>query len=108
MPKPHPALNWLRNNPRLPDCLRVLARDELPLTHDGLHHLDSPRTAAHLRDLLMACGALPAVDRQILLFQGWTRQRLATRGEDQNTRLLRQFATWHQLPQLHAAAREHR
>jgi len=105
MPKPDRALNWLHNNPRLPGYLRALARDELPLTHDGLHRLDSPRTAAHLRDLLMSCGALPAVDRQILLFEGWTRQRLATRDDDHDSRLLRQFTTWHQLPQLHAAAR---
>jgi len=105
MPKPDRALNWLHNNPRLPGYLQALARGKVPLTHDGLHGLDSWRTAAHLRDLLMACGALPAVDRQIMLFEGWTRQRLQDRADDHDTRLLRQFATWHQLPQLHAAAR---
>ena len=105
MPKPDRALNWLHNNPRLPGYLQALARDDVPLTHDGLHSLDSWRTAAHLRDLLMACGTLPPVDRQVLLFEGWTRQRLAARADDHDTRLLRQFATWHQLPQLHAAAR---
>jgi hypothetical protein len=67
--------------------------------------LDSWRTAAHLRDLLMACGALPTVDRQIPLFEAWTRQRLAARADPGHARLLRQFTTWHQLPALHAAAR---
>lgn len=105
MPKPDRALNWLHNNPQLPGYLRALARDDIPLTHDGLHSLDSWRTAAHLRDLLMACGTLPLVDRQVMLFEGWTRQRLAARSDDHDTRLLRQFATWHQLSQLHAAAR---
>jgi hypothetical protein len=105
MPKPDRALNWLHNNPRLPGYLRALARGEVPLSHDGLHQLDSWRTAAHLRDLLMACGALPAVDRQIMLFEGWSRKRLAARGDGHDSRLLRQFLTWHQLPQLHAAAR---
>ena len=105
MPKPDRALNWLHNNPRLPGYLQALARGQVPLTHDGLHSLDSWRTAAHLRDLLMACGALPPVDRQVMLFEGWTRQRLTARADDHDTRLLRQFATWHQLPQLHAAAR---
>ncbi len=104
MPKPDRALNWLHNNPRLPGYLQAPARGEVPLTHDGLHSLDSWRTAAHLRDLLMACGTLPPVDRQIMLFEGWSRQRLAARPDD-HSRLLRQFATWHQLPQLHAAAR---
>jgi len=105
MPKPDRALNWLHNNPRLAGYLQALARGEVPLTHDGLHSLDSWRTAAHLRDLLMACGTLPPVDRQVMLFEGWTRQRLTARADDHDTRLLRQFATWHQFPQLHAAAR---
>ena len=105
MPKPDRALNWLHNNPRLPGYLQALARGKVPLTHDGLHSLDSWRTAAHLRDLLMACGTLPPVDRQIMLFEGWTRQHLNNRPDDHGTRLLRQFTTWHQLPQLHAAAR---
>ena len=70
MPKPDRALNWLRNNPQLPGYLHALAHGEVPLTHDGLHRLNSPRTAAHLRDLLMACGALPAVDRPLLPFEG--------------------------------------
>jgi hypothetical protein len=105
MPKPDRALNWLHNNPRLPGYLQALARGEVPLTHDGLHQLDSWRTAAHLRDLLMACGTLPAVDRQIMLFERWSRPRLAAHGDGPDSRLLRQFLTWHQLPQLHAAAR---
>lgn len=105
MPKPDRALNWLHNNPRLPGYLQALARGEVPLTHDGLHQLDSWRTAAHLRDLLMACGTLPAVDRQIMLFERWSRPRLAAHGDGHDSRLLRQFLTWHQLPQLHAAAR---
>ena len=105
MPKLDRAVNWLHNNPRLPGYLQALARDQVPLTHDGLHSLDSWRTAAHLRDLLMASGVLPAVDRQIMLFEGWARQRLATRADESHSRLLRQFVTWHQLPHLHAAAR---
>lgn len=79
MPKPDRALNWLRNNPQLPGYLQALVGGEIPLTHDGLHSLNSWRTAAHLRDLLMACGALPTVDRQIMLFDNWTRQRLTSR-----------------------------
>lgn len=105
MPKPDRALNWLRNNPQAADYLRGLARGEIPLTHDGLHELTSWRTAAHLRDLLMDAGALPTVDRQITLFESWTRKRLSSTVNPAHTRLLRQFLTWHQLPRMHAAAR---
>lgn len=105
MPKPDRALNWLRNNAHLRSYLRGLASGEIPLTHDGLHDLPSWRTVAHLRDLLMAAGALPVVDRQTTLFEAWARARLSARDDDQNTRLLRQFTTWHLLPAMHAKAR---
>jgi hypothetical protein len=105
MPKPDRALNWLRNNPLLPTYLSSLARGHVELSHQGLHQLGSWRTVAHLRDLLMACGTLPAVDRQIALFERWAQERLTATADAEHTRLLRQFVSWHQLPQLHAAAR---
>jgi hypothetical protein len=105
MPKPDRALNWLRNNPRLPTYLSSLARGHVELSHQGLHQLGSWRTIAHLRDLLMACGTLPALDRQIALFERWTQERLNATADAEHGRLLRQFVSWHQLPQLHAAAR---
>lgn len=105
MPKPDRALNWLRTNPQAGRYLQGLARGEIPLTHDGLHELTSWRTAAHLRDLLMDAGALPTVDRQITLFESWTRKRLIATVDRDHARLLRQFLTWHQLPRMHATAR---
>lgn len=105
MPKPDRALYWLANNPHAPSYLQGLARGEIPLTHDGLHELTSWRTAAHLRDLLMDAGALPTVDRQITLFESWTRPRLSSTVNPAHARLLRQFLTWHQLPRMHATAR---
>ena len=105
MPKPDRAMNWLRNNPQAASYLQGLARGEIPLTHDGLHELTSWRTAAHLRDLLMDTGALPIVDRQITLFESWTRTRLSSTVNPAHARLLRQFLTWHQLPRMHATAR---
>lgn len=104
MPKPDRALNWLRNNANLRGYLRGLATGDIALTHEGLHDLPSWRTAAHLRDLLMAAGALPAVDRQTTLFEAWARTRLAE-ADLEHAQLLRQFTTWHLLPKMHAAAR---
>jgi hypothetical protein len=105
MPQPDRGITWLRNNPHLPGYLRGLAQGHILLTHDGLNQLPSWRTAAHLRDLLMACGVLPHIDRQILLFEQWHRRQLAAITNPGHQRLLRQYATWHQLPKLHAAAR---
>jgi hypothetical protein len=93
---PHPArgLMWIRNNPHVSEYLRGLALGTIPLTHEGLHQLPSWRTAAHLRDLLMASGVLPQIDRQIALFERWSRQRLHDIADPEHARLLRQFATW--------------
>ena len=105
MPKPDRAMCWLRNNAHLRDYLRGLATGDIALTHDALHDLPSWRTVAHLRDLLMATGALPVVDRQTTLFEAWARTRLAAVSDVEHAQLLRQFTTWHLLPKMHAAAR---
>ncbi|MDL4775761.1 MULTISPECIES: hypothetical protein [Thermomonosporaceae] len=62
------------------------------------------RTAAHLRDLPMDARVLPKIDRQILLFERWSRHRLAQIDDPEHARLLRQFTTWRLLPELHGQA----
>ncbi|NAS25800.1 hypothetical protein GT755_29475 [Herbidospora sp. NEAU-GS84] len=105
MPVPYRGLAWLDNNPLVSDYLRGLARGTIPLTHQGLHDLDSWRTAAHLRDLLMATGALPAVDRQIMQFERWCLHRLTEITDPEHAQFLRGFARWRLLPHLHSKAR---
>ncbi|MFI6925824.1 hypothetical protein ACIBIZ_38195 [Nonomuraea spiralis] len=69
-----------------------------PLTHQALHQLSNWRTVACLRDLLMACGVLPAVDKQFLHTETWLTHRLAELDGHTHEPLLRRFATWHLLP----------
>ncbi|WP_306211665.1 site-specific integrase [Actinoplanes sp. RD1] len=52
----------------------------------------------------MACGLLPAIDKQILLFERWLHQHLTAVGDPDHAQLLRRFATWHLLPRLRARA----
>jgi hypothetical protein len=42
-----------------------------------LHAAPSWRTAAYLRDLLMTCGVLPTIDKQLLHDETWLHRRLA-------------------------------
>jgi len=70
------------------------------LTHDGLQKLGNWRTVAHLRDLLMSAGVLPAVDKQLLHTQTWLHYRQAVLTGNPHYRLLRQFGLWHQVPRL--------
>ncbi|WP_327029894.1 hypothetical protein OG989_05660 [Micromonospora sp. NBC_01740] len=105
MDKPLSGLTWLSaSRGAAADLLRGLAREEIPLAHEAFRTLQPWRAAAHLRELLMACGLLPAVDKQILLFERWLHEHLAGVVEAEHAQILRRFATWHVLPQLRTRA----
>lgn len=103
MPSPRAGLVWL-TSPQVQALLQGLATGQIPLTHQALAQLPNWRTVAHLRDHLMTCGALPAIDKQLLHFETWLARRLAQPGPGPHDRLLRRFATWDLLPRLRARA----
>lgn len=99
MQRPNSGLRWLsRPQPRA--LLQDLATGRLALTHEAFQQVPNRRAAAFLRDLLMQCGVLPAVDRQLLLFERWLAEHLAAVADPRHARLLHRFATWHQLQKL--------
>jgi hypothetical protein len=104
MGKPRSGLNWLLSS-QVRQLLTDLATGRIPLTHQALHALLNWRTVAHLRDLLMAGGVLPAIDKQLLHVETRLHQRLAELDSHPHARLLQQFTVWHQLPRLRAKAR---
>jgi hypothetical protein len=103
MDNPLTGLTWLYK-PYAPRFLRGLASGEIALTHEAFHQLEPWRAAAHLRELLMSCGLLPAVDKQLLLFERWLGTFLPSITEASHARLIRQFATWQVLPWLRRRA----
>lgn len=103
MDRPKSRLIWLRI-PHVVRFLQGLAVGSIPLTHDGPHQETAWRAVTHLRDLLMDSAVLPRVDRQLLLYQRWLTERLATIEDPEHRRLLRHFATWHQLRRLRTKA----
>ena len=105
MAKPQAGLDWLSNNPQVSQLLTGLATGQVELTHQALAGLPNWRTVAYLRDLLMACGALPAIDKQVLHFETWLHRRLAGPGGQPDTAVLRQYALWHQLARMRRDAR---
>jgi hypothetical protein len=104
MDKPRAGLIWLQN-PKVPQLLNDLATGRIPLTHEGLHAAPSWRTAAYLRDLLMTCGVLPTIDKQLVGYEALLHRRLDALADSPHLRLLRQFAGWQQLPRLRVQAR---
>jgi hypothetical protein len=57
-----------------------------------------------MRDLLMAAGALPAIDRQVLLFERWYRSEMGAVADPEHAQALRQFTTWYLLPRMRSRA----
>jgi hypothetical protein len=104
MDDPRSGLAWLEMRKGRPgyadDLLRRLGRGEIELTHEAFHALQPWRAAAHLRELLMACGVLPAVDKQICSFERWLAGHLAGIGDPDHAQLIRRFTTWEVLPRL--------
>ncbi|MEV6028493.1 hypothetical protein [Streptomyces sp. NPDC052036] len=103
MDRPKSRLIWLRN-PNAVRLLQGLATGSILLSHDVLHQETPWRTVTHLRDLLRDSGVLPRVDRQLMLYQRWLTERLATIEEPEHRQLLRHFATWHQMRRLRTEA----
>lgn len=108
MDRPASGLAWLDRRPGQPgnaaQMLRQLGLGQIPLTHDAFHELQPWRTAAHLEELLMASGVLPAADKYICSFQRWLPGHLAGIADPGYAKTIRLFATWHVLPRLRARA----
>lgn len=103
MQRPTLGLGWVQGaQPQA--MLSDLASGRLELTHEAFQQLPHWRSAAYLRDLLMQSGVLPLKDRQLLLFERWLDTHLAAVEDLEQARLLRRFATWHQLRKLRAKA----
>lgn len=103
MQKPRSGLKWL-SGPWPRALLQDLSSGRLALTHDAFREVPNQRAAAYLSDLLMQCGALPAVDRQILLFERRLAEHLAVVADPAHAQVLARFASWHLLRKLRAGA----
>jgi len=108
MDNPLSGLTWLYvrkgRTGSADDLLRRLGRGEIELTHKAFHTLEPWRAAAHLRELLMSCGMLPTVDKQICSFERWLVGHLADITDPDHAQLVRRFATWEVLPRLRTRA----
>ncbi|WP_331746269.1 hypothetical protein OG936_39720 (plasmid) [Streptomyces sp. NBC_00846] len=108
MDNPLSGLTWLYTRKGRTDSpehlMRRLGLGEIELTHEAFHPLQPWRAASHLRELLMACGVLPAVDKQICSFERWLVGHLADITDPDHAQLVRRFATWEILPNLRTRA----
>ncbi|MFD4835857.1 hypothetical protein ACFWPV_39380, partial [Streptomyces uncialis] len=82
------------------------ATGDIELTHGAFHALEPWRAAAHRRELLMSCGVLPAVDKQICSFELWLIGHLDTIADPDHGQVIRRFATWEVLPRLRTSSQK--
>ena len=98
MDRPDSGLTWLcRGEGRAgsaSDLLQRLGRGEIELTHEAFHDLRPWRPAAYLRDLLMACGVLPPIDKRVCSLERWLADYLDSITDDGHAQVVRRFATW--------------
>ena len=103
MSRPRVGILWL-SKPHVPPILNALARSQVPLTHQGLSTLSPLKSVVHVRDLLIASGVLPPLDRHLVLFEQWLPDWLSQISDPEQHKLLQQYASWHVLRRLRAAA----
>ncbi|WP_414942777.1 hypothetical protein [Amycolatopsis sp. cmx-11-51] len=111
MKNPRTGLSWIDGRPpnagAAAKLLRGLGNGDIALTHEAFHRLQPWRAAGHLRELLMSCGVLPLVDKQICSFERWLGEYLGGISIPDHEQLVRRFATWEVLTRLRRrAARE--
>jgi hypothetical protein len=94
MRRPRGGLTWI-GRPHVQRMLRTLADPGTPVTHETLNGMSPWRSVAYLRDLLMAHGVLPPVDRNLTLFERWLDETLAGISQREHRQLLERFASWH-------------
>ncbi len=105
MDRPRSGILWL-TKPHVPPILRALAHAEVPLTHQGIATLSPWRSVIHVRDLLVASGVLPPVDRFLFLFEQWLPGWLEDIPDPEHRKILHRYATWHTLRRLRADIRD--
>ncbi|WP_215730406.1 hypothetical protein [Rhodoglobus vestalii] len=77
--------------------MRELATRQRALTHAGLDELPDSKPLRHLRSVLVATGALPARDEQLIRLERWITVTLADLTDPEQRALLHRYARWHAL-----------
>jgi hypothetical protein len=97
----HPitAMRWL-TKPAIAPVLSDLAAGRLPLTHQALDGLPANQPLAHLRQTLVAVGALPGRDELMVGLEAFLTGLLASQHDTERRNLLHRYLIWHLLRRL--------
>ena len=96
---PGTAVLWL-TKPSIVPVLAGLAAGRIPLTHQGLDGLAQTRALAHLRQTLVAIGALPGRDEEMVRLEAFLAALIESQPGTERRRLLHRYLTWHLVKRL--------
>jgi hypothetical protein len=96
---PGTAMRWL-TKPSLAPVLSGLACRRILLTHQGLDELPRTPVLDHLRQTLVAVGALPERDEELIRLEAFLHELLASERDTERRRLLHRYLNWHLVRRL--------
>jgi hypothetical protein len=86
-------LRWLAI-PTTAATLAALRTGELELTHEAIDGLGATKAVSHLRQVLVATGALPARSEVLARLEKWIGSNLEQIRDDSDRRMVEMFAEW--------------
>lgn len=103
--RPQTGIYWLRRPPGDgPRLLGMMARGEIPVSHEVFATLPTNRSHTYLRSLLVGVGVLDAFDPRAEQTSRWITDTIERVEGRAHADLLRRYARWHVLRRLGAAA----
>jgi uncharacterized protein YidB (DUF937 family) len=96
---PGTAMLWL-TSPSIAPVLAGLAAGRIPLTHQALDGLPPSRALAHLRQTLVAVGALPGRDEEMIRLEAFLAGLIQSQPDTERRRLLHRYLIWHLVRRL--------
>ena len=97
----HPvtAMRWL-TKPSIAPVLSGLAAGRMPLTHQAFDDLPRTQALAHLRQTLVAVGALPGRDEEMTRLEAFLAGLIESQPGTERRRLLHRYLIWHLVRRL--------
>lgn len=103
-PRPQSVITWLRKPPGTgPRLLELMARGQMPISHEAFQELASDRRHNYLRELLASLGVLPPFVPAIERMLPWLDTKL-TQVTSDDSNVISRFAHWHVLRRLRHTA----
>lgn len=98
------GLRWLSGG-IVSTVLSDLGSGNRPLTHEALDELPEGKVVEHIRSVLVASGALPTRDEQMVRLERHVKDLITSHATAEGRKILHRYATWHLLRRLRRRSR---